>query len=74
MVDEAASHASNQMSQEDDTLTRRLLILNGRHAANDDRGNDEANHAAERSHQTANEKGPERTTEKEQHDGQPPAK
>ena len=73
MVDMAASHASNEMSQEDDALTGRLLMLNGGHTANDDRGNDEADHTGERSPPPANEKGPERATEKEQHNREPPA-
>src|ERR1043165_4898864 len=60
-------YALNKMSQEDDALTRRLPTLNARHATNDDRGNDEAGHTAERSPPPANEKGPEGATEKEEH-------
>ena len=69
MVDVAAFHAWKRMSQEDDTITGRLLMLHGRHAANNDRGDDEANHTAERRPPTANKQRPERATEKEQHDG-----
>ncbi len=69
MVDVAASHAWKKMSQEDDAITRRLLMLNCRHAANYDRGNDESDDTAECSPPVGNEERPQRSAEEKQHDG-----
>jgi len=69
MVDVAASRAWKKMSQEDDAITRRLLMLNCRHAANDDCSDDESDDTAECSPPLRDEERPQRSAEEKQHDG-----
>ena len=68
-VSGAASHAWEKISQEDDAITRRLLMLNCRQAANDDRSDDESDDTAECSRPVSNEERPHHSAEEKQHDG-----